>query len=595
MISNIEVRLQEELGVKLYDVYREGVLGRKERSFCDECEAFQKKRGWWGNIECERSVDERIEADLGDLPESQRGFAEQALDPVVWAAEELQWEARWYQAQAMRCTAPWQCHRWGRRTGKTNFLAIRSLHLAATKPGVGMNDPYTVLVVAPYEGQLDKIFQYMRDALAKAKTLKPLRDIRDPHLLEFTNKGKIIGFTAGEKTGARSEKIRGQDANAIVIDEADRIRADDIDAVMAILASHKDCQLFFSTTPTGLPTRFKKACEDPELGYKEFWFASYESPEYTDRSDKQFKRTYPVTTYEHEILATFGSAEGGVFMPEHLSHALKDYPLGQELRPNELAIIGVDCNDTANGTHAAVIAVNNEEEKARLVDKAIIRGEEFSKPASLGMLIQLFTKWKPILLAFDKGYSHGQFDDLSEYGLHHPESGMTEALRHYDMGSNHKWFDTQTGFEIVRPMKPLMVGISQAFLMEKRLTLPKVEDHESGIVGQMRAFHIKRKGQDGRPIYSQGNEHTLTGMMIALLAWQLEILGLEPTPNAMATIQASKANVPASLPLPMGQRMLEDDGQGLVARAIVMRSEEPSRSTWSHAPRRTGPTRRKHF
>lgn len=598
MISNLEQRLQDELGLKLYDEYRQAVHERRTEDFCDLCIANQKRRGWWGNIECNRSADEAVADLAATVPDpEQRYIMSQAIDPVVWAKEEFGWEARWYQCQAMRCTAQWQCHRWGRRTGKTNFLAIKSLHLCATKPGTGMRDPFTVLVVTPYQDQLAKIFQYARDALAKARTLTPTRDINDPHCLEFANGSKMIGFTAGEKTGARSEKIRGQDANAIVIDEADRIRSDDIDAVMAILASHKDCLLYFSTTPTGLPTRFKTACENPDLGYKEFHFASYESPDYTDRMDKQLKLTYPRHTYEHEVLAVFGTSEKGVFLPNQIAAALKDYPLGQQLLPGEVAGIGVDCNDPANGTHAVVMALNNVTQQARMIDKAILRGEAFSKSKSEQMLIDLFVKWKPILLAFDKGHAHGQIDDLSEWAIHHPQSGMSDALKFYDLGKNYVFHDPVTNLEMSRPMKPLMVGIGQSFLTEKHLTLPKCEDIESGVVGQMRGFHIKRQGADGRPIYKDEGEHTLVAMLICLLSWRLEILGFEPMASSTAILRRTKSQVPDSLPNPIGMRTNTDDGQGLLAQTVqTRRVSAPARTQLGDNTRRSlGRVSRKHF
>jgi len=461
-----------------------------------------------------------------------------------------------------------------------------------------MTDPFTTLVVVPYEPQLKKIFQYMRDMLDKSDTFKASRDVKDPQTLEFPNGSSIIGFTSGEKSGSRSDNIRGQDANFIVIDEADRLRSDDIDAIMAILASHSECLLEFATTPTGLPTRFKSACEDPERGFKEFWFTSYESPEYTDKADTLFKKSMPRETYEHEILAVFGAAEGGVFMPGHLEPAIKNYPLGQAPLPNEHTIIGVDSNDPDNGTHAVVIGVDNAKERVRVLDKAILRGEAFSKSKSEKMLLDLYSKWDPLILAFDKGYAHGQIEDLAEYGMLHPETDLSNRLRAYDLGANHVFRDPTNGMEIPRPYKPLMVGISQRFLQEGKLTLPKVEDVESGIVGQMRQFHVKRKGQDGRPIYSQGKEHTLTGLMIALMAWQIEILGFDLIIPSGATIRAIKAPVPEELRLTPDMRTIEASPSGPALPPGL--NHAPRRATWDNdrdqlprsSPRQV---RRKHF
>ena len=497
------------------------------------------------------------------------------------------------------CSATWKAHRWGRRSGKTAGLAVRALHASATKPGVGLTDPFTTLVVVPYEPQLKKIFQYMRDLLSKSDSFNTTRDVREPQTLEFPNGATIMGFTAGEKSGSRSDNIRGQDANLIIVDEADRLRADDIDAILAILASHSQCMIEFATTPTGLPTRFKEYCEDQERGFKEFWFPSYESPEYTDKFDNLFKKG-PRETYEHEILAIFGASEGGVFMPVHLEPAIQNYPLGQDPLPNEFTLIGVDCNDPDNGTHAVVISVDNAKEKARVVDKVILRGEEFSKAKSQRMLLNLFIRWRAIIIAFDKGYAHGQIEDLAEYGMLHPETDLSNRLKSYDMGANYVFRDPTNNIEISRPYKPLMVGISQRFLQEGKLTLPKVEDVESGIVGQMRQFHVKRKGQDGRPIYSQGKEHTLTAMMIALLAWQIEVLGLDLVIPGGSNIRTIPAQVPKSLRITSDIQTIEPGfaGSGHVLPPGI--GSAPRRKTWDNErnlPTRSSPSqvRRKHF
>lgn len=599
MISDMETRLKQELGPQLYDDYATRISNRSPTDFCDACIANQRKRNN-GKFypDCTRSTNEIADKKFGHLDARTRLLATMAIDPVVWAEQMFGWKSRWYQSQSSRCTATWKVHRWGRRGGKTAFLALRALHASATKPRVGLEDPFTTLVVAPYEPQLKKIFQYMRDMLSKSDTFKPSRDVNDPMTLEFPNKSTIIGFTAGEKSGSRSDNIRGQDANLIIIDEADRLRSDDIDAIIAILASHSECLIEFATTPTGLPTRFKSACESPERGFKEFWFTSYESPEYTDKADVLFKKSMPRETYEHEILAIFGASEGGVFMPAHLEPAIKDYPLGQQPLPNEYTLIGVDSNDPDNGTHAVVIAVNNQKELVRVIDKSILRGEAFSKAKSERMLLDLYAKWNPLILAFDKGYAHGQIEDLAEYGMLHPETDLSNRLRSYDLGANHIFRDPTNGMEIPRPYKPLMVGISQRFLMEGKLTLPKVEDVESGIVGQMRQFHVKRKGQDGRPIYSQGKEHTLTGMMIALMAWQIEILGFDLVIPSGSTIRAIQAPIPVELRLTPDMRTIEPSNSGHVFPPGFDRA--PRRVMWddehTRAPRSSpGQVRRKHF
>ncbi len=454
----------------------------------------------------------------------------------------------------MRCTATYQATRWGRRSGKTFRLALQSLHLCAFKPGVAEDDPYTVLLVTPYEGQLEKIFEVARNCLAKSKTFKAIRDIHDPHTLEFANGSRIIGFTAGEKTGARSVKIRGQDGNAIIIDEADYLRDEDIDAILAIIASHADCQLFFSSTPTGLPTKFRSACESPKLGFKEMWLAGHESPRYTEEADRLIREFLSQIEYEHEILATFGLPEGGVFLPNHIAQCVQDYPLGIMPPPGEHVIIGVDTNDSTNGVHAVIMSAKIGEMAFRVLDKEILRGPDFSLTKAADLLKNLWHKWNPVLMALDKGHAHSIHEALFEYGLQHPQTGLATSLKIYDMGSNYIYNDPLTGEKRKRAMKPLMVGIAQRMVQENRLILPKSEDTPRGIIGQMKRFVIEKISRAGRPVYSQGYEHTLTALMVGMLAWQLEVVGFDPLPKDGNVALAVQPKVPKELPLPVGRR-----------------------------------------
>lgn len=54
-------------------------------------------------------------------------------------------------------------------------------------------------------------------------------------------------------------------------------------------------------------------CTDASWGYKEFWFPSWENPNYTTKKDREFRAELNQTAYEHEIMADWGTVEMGVF------------------------------------------------------------------------------------------------------------------------------------------------------------------------------------------------------------------------------------------------------------------------------------------
>jgi hypothetical protein len=221
------------------------------------------------------------------------------------------------------------------------------------------------------------------------------------------------------------------------------------------------------------------------------------------------------------------------------------------------------------------------------------------------MVLDLYLKWRPRLLALDRGYAHSQIEELAEWALLHPEYGLDQALVHYDMGSSYHYNDPISGEEIRRPMKPLMVGVTQRLLGSGALLLPTSQETESGIVGQMRKFQLKAVGTSGRPIYTQGNEHTLTAMMVAAMAWILEVVGFEPFLSDGVMTAHAETTVPRELRLrgSMVDPLIAAPADAylrslvpLIKRAQVTR-QSSSRGNWlgESSPREPGKTMRKMF
>jgi len=292
--------------------------------------------------------------------------------------------------------------------------------------------------------------------------------------------------------------------------------------------------------------------------------------------------------YDHEVLASFGLPEGGVFLPHQISQCVHDYPLGLAPPSGEAVVIGIDTNDKANGVHCVIMSGRLDDMYMRVIDKAVIRGPEFSLSNAQQMILNLYNQWNPSILAFDKGYAHSIIEGLLEYGMANPRTGLTSALKSYDMGSHYTYNDPINGEKRKRPMKPLMVGIAQRMIQETRLIIPKVEDSQRGIIGQMKRFVIERVSRTGQPIYSQGAEHTLTAMMVAMLSWQLEVVGFDPITRDTTVARAVPPKLPQGLPNPVGQRT----GQ---LGATGSSRKRPSRTNLGGSGRNTSGTRRTMF
>jgi replicative DNA helicase len=390
-----------------------------------------------------------------------------------------------------------------------------------------------ILVLAPYEAQVANIFQMLRRLMENSKTLTNSlsRSTLNPHRLQFNNGSYILGFSAGSKTAARSDKIRGQDAHVIYIDEFDYIPDSDISAISAIMLSHPDCKLWTTSTPTGEHKRFFAICTDKDLGYKEFWVTSMEVPHWDDKMELETRREYNATVesspeWEHEILADFGEQIAGVFRNSMIDASLQDYKLG-DFGPREggVYILGVDWNKTA-GTHMVIVEWNG---VFKILDKIVIPRSEFTQTIAVEKIIEMHQLWNFKGVYVDRGYGSTQVEMLKKWGLQHPDSNLYLRLKDFAMQEMTDVRDPGTGAIVKKHTKPFLVSALAQQLDEDRLILPKSEDtrvirddQDMGIVQQMRNFKIEGYSVHGLPKYSQGPEHTLTALMLAVGGYVLE-------------------------------------------------------------------------
>jgi hypothetical protein len=510
-------------------------FGRGFPDMCGNCKGYYQdlyKRGLTSTPfppNCRGHVTEPIkhleEEDFATADDYEK--AKVSLDPVAWAIAELDWDARWYQEEMLSCTAKYKVMRCGRRVGKTEGACVALLHHAMT------NSNHAILVLAPYESQVANIFQMIRKLIERSSNLTNslYRDTLNPHRLEFHNGSYLLGFSAGSKTAARSDKIRGQDAHVIYIDEFDYIPDSDIAAISAIMLSHRDCQLWTTSTPTGQHKRFFAICTDKDLGYKEFWLTSMELPHWDDEMELEARRDHNATVesspeWEHEILAEFGEQIHGVFRNSMIDASLQDYTLGT-FKPLEGRnyILGVDWNKTA-GTHMVLLEYNGQ---FSLLDKIIIPRGDFTQTIAVEKIIELHARWKFKGIYVDRGYGSTQVEMLKKHGLRYPETSMHLRLRDFAMQEMTEIRDPTDGTVIKKHTKPFLVNALAEQLDEGRMILPRSEDtrvvrtdQNMGIVQQMRNFQIEGYSVHGLPKYSQGQDHTVTALMLAVGGYLLE-------------------------------------------------------------------------
>ena len=235
---------------------------------------------------------------LEDLPEEEREVAQAMVDPVAWAAQSLDWHCldedgevwkrknpdeyhawlqknpdkdikgnsryhRPYQAEMLRCQALRKVFRIGRQAGKTESLVISMLYSLFTKPGIPKNEGFEIILITPYQSQIDLIFtrmmQLIRSSSITQNSLK--RSVKAPmYSIQLHNDSKVTGFTAGTKSGGNADAVRGQHGHMLVFDEADYLSSADIDSALSIITNYPNATVWMSSTPSGRRERFFQTC-----------------------------------------------------------------------------------------------------------------------------------------------------------------------------------------------------------------------------------------------------------------------------------------------------------------------------------------------
>lgn len=548
-------------------------LGPSKQHFCLDCKDYYKKLYEKGVTStpfpphCQGDIN-KVEVNASGLTDDERDLLEIYKSPISFAAAEFEWTPRWYQYQMLSCTSQYVVVRGGRRLGKSQAIAILILWY------LFINKDHTILVVCPYQSQVKAIFNQMRKFIGNSLSYKASvkRDVSSaPECIELNNGSKVVGFSSGANSGGKSSQVRGQDANFMILDEMDMLSDPDLESIMAILASHPDCKLWCSSTPTGARRQFFQYCINKDMGYKEWHFISPESPSWTDQAEKVLKMQYTDAGFAREFYAEFGEEADGVFSNANIISSLKQYLYSDCSRDdNARYVIGVDWNSNA-GVHMVVTECylrTDDQIRYKVVEKLIVEKQEFTQIKAVEEIIRLNFKWNPDFIYVDAGYGNTQVEMLHKFGKENPNTKLHIKVKPFNMGATIEIKDPIRNEKVKKPIKPFMVNIAARQVEAGRCEFPISEDtsivgdedelalsDKVGLVQQMRMFKVEKESKEGKPIYSQGSDHTLTAWMLTLMAFFLELsdinksnksssvfivnkLGSEkPDPNAMVPTQ----------------------------------------------------------
>lgn len=389
------------------------------------------------------------------------------VNVVVWAKIYLNWTARDYQIEMLEQGVESRrlVLRLGRRLGKTEVMCVLILWYAYTQRNRVSETQYDILIVGPYETQVDLIFARLGQLIENAPILSECIEKIVEHKIVFKNGTTIQGKTAGassggtEKAGAGTRGLRG---DLLVLDECDYTGSAQITNIMNILNDNpKTSKLIAASTPCGKREEFYKWCTNASRTYRakkedidNFRFTGYEFVEQgngngwtqiyapsvvnknlleinedTGRSYlEDLKYELSELRFEQEVMAEFGEEELGIYQKQYIDAAIEE---GRRIRHTYLDnytkeqvevykrsrrlnkwMMGVDWDKYGSCTNFVILeydrmfknVLGNIEPKFKVLFRVEIPRGKFTYVNAVDKIIQLNDIWDFDYIAIDRGY-----------------------------------------------------------------------------------------------------------------------------------------------------------------------------------------------
>lgn len=451
-------------------------------------------------------------------------------NPVEWAATHLKWDARDYQNKILQtgASAKQTVLRLGRRLGKTECMCILIWWHAFVQPNKGPNNQYDILIITPYETQVDLIFKRLEQLLDMSPELKASvnRDVK--HHFGLKNGTVIKGLTAGTKSSSGAANTRGQRADLIVLDEVDYMGEDDITNILNIRNEAPErIKIVAASTPSGRRASFYKWCVNtPSNGWREVYAPSTVNPELlkvnpdTGRTYlEDLKEELTEVRYVQEVMAEFGDEAMGVYQKRHVDQAVK---LGEQMGiiNNKVdvpkrgpRILGVDWDKYGAATNMVGVEYIADANVFAMFNREEIPSTEFTYDIAVKKIIELNEKYDYDYIYVDAGHGEMQIEQLKLYGHAHPESGLHKKVVRVNFSEKISVRDPITKIKDKKDIKPFMVN-NVVLLFERGQFAFNPADKET--IKQFEDYYIERFGVNGRPIYTETNEHVHDCIMLAI-------------------------------------------------------------------------------
>ena len=272
----------------------------------------------------------------------------------------------------------------------------------------------------------------------------------------------------------------------------------------------------------------------------------------TESTEYQVRAITSASNYDREYGAEFGEEFGGVYKSHMIAKSLRKYGRnidvtnpeifnpGFQQNFNNLYIIGVDWNSYINGGQIVLLEFCRERTvetffddelgtdvtidftgKYRLFYRRGITSKDATQRNTREEIIRLLRIYKIDFVYVDYGAGDTNIEELTLYGREHLELQLNRKLKVVDSGASVEHWDPVLGKLVKKRNKSLMVNFSALNLEEGMYILPKEEDEQVRLIGQMRGYKIKNVTNRGDYTY-EGDDHILDAFNLAVYGFQKE-------------------------------------------------------------------------
>ena len=465
------------------------------------------------------------------------------FDPVAWGERMLinrdgtPRRYRDYQALDLRCTDKRIVHLDGRSVGKTVNLSTLLLYFTFVNQGK------SVLVAAPYQGQLDQIseeveFQLGHNELLRNNVLRKsgggLQLKHHPYFeVTFQNGCSLYFRPAGEG----GTVFRGLHVDLLLVDEAAWFTKRAWSAIRQCLKAEGTFRVY--STPNGLRTT-----PYYEITHSKRWrcfrWPSWLAPDWSAEREQDLLDFYGgrnTPDWQHEVAGQHGAPTYGAFIVPHVVRALVDLPdyrrvdipgevidgltSESEVRDRLETLLGLgwaparcwlggDLGYTSDPTELLLFDEDVQDGTLSLILR--VHCERLPYPAITELIGVIDQICHPVGIGLDRG---GNGTGVEQQLLRSDKfrgNHFDGRLVGYDFGGSLEVGEDKEGRPIKKRIKEQMTLEINKALAANRLRLPK-EDTE--IMDQLCSQTYVQT--DHGIVYSKGNDHIVDAMRCALL------------------------------------------------------------------------------